>query len=162
MKRIGNIRKVLTPIDFSENSEVIARSAAYMAGAFEAELVLVYVVQDFEDYSGFFVPQMNIPDFKQELLAGAEERMERFCKESDAEFKSLGISSLGSTVLVGDTAERITVYADDNEVDLIIMGTHGYKGLEKIMFGSIADKVVKTAPCPTMTVNPYTCCSPEE
>jgi nucleotide-binding universal stress UspA family protein len=38
---------------------------------------------------------------------------------------------------------------------MIIMGTHGYKGLEKVMFGSVAEKVVKTAPCPVLTINPY-------
>jgi len=38
------------------------------------------------------------------------------------------------------------------------MGTHGYKGLEKIMFGSVADKVVRSASCPVLTINPYTCC----
>ena len=42
------------------------------------------------------------------------------------------------------------------------MGTHGYKGLEKIMFGSIADKVVRSAHCPVMTINPYTCCEVTE
>jgi len=42
------------------------------------------------------------------------------------------------------------------------MGTHGYKGLEKIMFGSVADKVVRSAPCPVMTINPYTCCMKKE
>ena len=43
----------------------------------------------------------------------------------------------------------------DKKVQLIVMGTHGYKGVERIMFGSVADKVVKTACCPVMTINPY-------
>ena len=55
-------------------------------------------------------------------------------------------------------AEKIVEYAGDSECDLIVMGTHGYKGLERIMFGSVADKVVKSAACPVMTINPYTCC----
>ncbi len=159
MKRIADIKNVITPIDFSDNTKLIAESAAYIAGSFQASLYLVYVVQDFEDYSGFFVPQMNIPDFKMELLAGAKERMSSFCKEHEEEFKDLGVSSLQSTVLVGDVAEQIIEFSEGKKGNLIIMGTHGYKGLEKIMFGSIADKVVKTATCPTMTVNPYTCCS---
>ena len=58
-------------------------------------------------------------------------------------------------VLVGDVAEEILQYAHDVESSMIIMGTHGYKGLERIMFGSVADKVVKSACCPVMTINPY-------
>jgi len=62
---------------------------------------------------------------------------------------------------MGDVAEQIVEFAATNKGDLIVMGTHGYKGLEKIMFGSVADKVVRSAPCPVLTINPYTCCKTE-
>ena len=58
-------------------------------------------------------------------------------------------------VLNGDIAEEIIRYAETEGVDMIIMGTHGYKGLEKVLFGSVADKVVKTSSCPVLTINPY-------
>ena len=58
-------------------------------------------------------------------------------------------------MLAGDVGEEVLRYADQKKVQLIVMGTHGYKGLERIMFGSVADKVVKTANCPVMTINPY-------
>ena len=54
-----------------------------------------------------------------------------------------------------DIAEQIMSYAKNNGCDMIIMGTHGYKGLERIIFGSVADKVVKNACCPVLTINPY-------
>ena len=60
---------------------------------------------------------------------------------------------------MGDVAEQIVEYTAEIEADIIIMGTHGYKGLEKIMFGSVADKVVRSALCPVTTINPYTCCT---
>ena len=66
--------------------------------------------------------------------------------------------SLTSVVENDDVGEKIVEYATEIEADLIVMGTHGYKGLEKIMFGSVADKVVRAANCPVMTINPYTCC----
>lgn len=157
MKRINDIKQVVTPIDFSENSPIIAESAAYVAGSFKAALNFVFVVQDFADYSGFFVPQVNAPDLVQELFTSAEERMDTFCQENEGTFKAMGVTVLRSKVLMGDVAERIIEYAVQEQADLIVMGTHGYKGLEKVMFGSIADKVVKAAPCPIMTVNPYTC-----
>ncbi|MBU0664098.1 MAG: universal stress protein [Proteobacteria bacterium] len=162
MKRITDIKRVITPIDFSENAPLIAESAAYVAGTFKAELNLIFVVQDFTDYSGFFVPQMNAPDLVQELFTSAQERMDKFCQDNEESFKALGVTALSSKVLMGDVAEQIIDYAINKQGNLIVMGTHGYKGLEKIMFGSIADKVVKAAPCPIMTVNPYTCCQAQE
>lgn len=160
MKRIPDIKQVITPIDFSENAQLIAESAAYVAGTFKASLNLIFVVQDFADYSGFFVPQMNAPDLVQELFTSAEERMDRFSQENEGAFKAMGVTALHSKILMGDVAEKIIEYAVQTQGNLIVMGTHGYKGLEKIMFGSIADKVVKAAPCPIMTVNPYTCNTP--
>jgi nucleotide-binding universal stress UspA family protein len=51
--------------------------------------------------------------------------------------------------------EEINRFAAEQKADMIVMGTHGYKGLDKILFGSVAEKIVKTAPCPVLTINPY-------
>lgn len=159
MKQIRNIKRIVTPIDFSDNSRLIADSAAFMAGKYEASLYLVFVVQNFEDYSGFFVPQMHVPNLEDELMSGAQERMIQFAEEHRTEFTRIGVNDFSHTVLMGDVAEQIVDYAIEIQADLIIMGTHGYKGLEKIMFGSVADKVVRSALCPVTTINPYTCCT---
>lgn len=150
-----NIQSILTPIDFSDNAGKIAKAAAYVAGTFQAELHLVFVVQNFEDYSGFFVPPINLPNMEEELFASAQQQMETFVEEQKEIFAAAGVATVTSKVLSGDVAEEILRYAAKKKVQLIIMGTHGYKGLEKIMFGSVADKIVKTACCPVMTINPY-------
>jgi nucleotide-binding universal stress UspA family protein len=150
-----NIQSILTPVDFSDNAGKIAQAAAYVAGTFKAELHLVFVVQNFEDYSGFFVPPINLPNMEEELFASAQQQMESFVEEQKEAFAAAGVANVTSKVLSGDVAEEILRYAAKKKVQLIIMGTHGYKGLEKIMFGSVADKVVKTACCPVMTINPY-------
>lgn len=147
---MANFKKIMVPIDFSENSPKVLQSAVEVAEKFEAALSVVFVVQSFEDYSGFFVPHMPISQFEQEMVESAEEKMENFLAEnlkSDVPYNS--------AVLQGDVAERITEYAEKNDISMIVMGTHGYKGLEKVLFGSIAEKVVKTSPCPVLTVNPY-------
>lgn len=162
MKRIDQVKTVVTPIDFSDNSRLVAESAAFMAGSFNASLTLLFIVQKFEDYSGFFVPQMNIPDFEQDLLTQANEKMADFTKEIEPFAHEQGVAEVIGRVLVGDVAEEIVGFSNEQEHGLIAMGTHGYKGLEKIMFGSVADKVVKTASCPVLTINPYTCCPEEE
>lgn len=162
MKQIRNIRRIVTPIDFSDNSRLIADSSAFMASRYGAALNLVFVVQNFEDYSGFFVPQMHVPNLEDELMHGAEDRMEKFIEEMDPVIKEFGVTEVSHKVLMGDVAEQIVDFANEIGADMIIMGTHGYKGLEKIMFGSVADKVVRSALCPVTTINPYTCCTSEE
>ncbi len=145
-----NFKKIMVPIDFSENSPKVLQSAVEVAEKFEAALSVVFVVQSFEDYSGFFVPHMPISQFEQEMVDSAEKKMESFLAEnlnSDVPYNS--------AVLQGDVAEKIIEYAEKNDISMIVMGTHGYKGLEKVLFGSIAEKVVKTSPCPVLTVNPY-------
>lgn len=140
------VKKILVPVDFSENSQKILESAGYFADKCNAEMHVIYVVQSFDDYSGFFVPHMPIAKFEQEMMESAEQKMASFVEVNQAAL---------SKVLIGDVAEEIVNYADREAIDLIIMGTHGYKGLEKIMFGSVAEKVVKSAPCPVLTINPY-------
>ena len=161
MGKVMEVKKVITPIDFSDNSKLIAESAAYLAGKFGASLHLIFVVQNFEDYSGFFVPQMSMPNLEQDLIAGAEEKMASFCAELEESFSKAGVGEVTHQVSMGDVAEQIVEFAATNKGDMIVMGTHGYKGLEKIMFGSVADKVVRSAPCPVLTINPYTCCKTE-
>ena len=143
------IKKILVPVDFSENSQKILESSVYFAGKCNASLSVVFVVQSFEDYSGFFVPHMPIAQFEEEMLLSAEKKMESFLEEN------LGTVPHMSKVLAGDVAEEIGLYVENEGIDLIIMGTHGYKGFEKVLFGSVAEKVVRTAPCPVMTINPY-------
>ena len=155
---IHEITKVVTPVDFSDNSKTIAESAAYIAGKFGAEMHLIFVVQNFEDYSGFFVPQMTLPNLEGELLKSAETKMESFCKELEEGATKAGVKGLVFKVFMGDVSEKIVDYVSEINADMVIMGTHGYKGLEKIMFGSVAAKVVRTAACPVLTINPYTCC----
>jgi nucleotide-binding universal stress UspA family protein len=149
------IKSILTPIDFSENARIIADSAIYVAGTFKAKLFFVFVVQDFEDYTGFMTPPVNMLNLKEEIFDSAEQQMNTFLEEKSTKCAALGIPSVEGKILTGDIAEEIIQYGRTNQCDLIIMGTHGYKGFERIIFGSVADKVVKNACCPVLTINPY-------
>ena len=149
------IRTVLTPIDFSDNTGKIARAAAYVAGSFKADLHFIFVVQNFEDYSGFFVPPVTMPNLEEELFESAQKRMDDFLDEQQQMVAEFGLNNVTGKVLAGDVGEEILRYSDEMGANLIVMGTHGYKGLERIMFGSVADKVVKTSCCPVLTINPY-------
>jgi nucleotide-binding universal stress UspA family protein len=64
-------------------------------------------------------------------------------------------SPFESSILWGQAAERIINYAEIENFDLIVIGTHGHTGLDKMLFGSVAEKVIKLAPCPVLTINTY-------
>jgi len=148
---LKEVKKILAPVDFSDNSQKIFGAAANVARKFGAELVCIYVVQSFyEDYDGFFMPQMPILQFHEEMRASAEKKMIQFMADN------LPQDLVGSsTVLVGDVGEEIVAFAAHEKIDLVVIGTHGYKGLDRVLFGSVAAQVVKTASCPVLTVNPW-------
>ena len=135
------VKKILVPVDFSENSKKILEAAGYFSEMCKAQLNVVFVVQSFDDYSGFFVPHMPVAKFEEEMVQAAEQKMEAFLEDS---------KGVEAKVLIGDVAEEIIRYAEESNMDMIIMGTHGYKGLEKVMFGSVAAKVVRSSPCAVM------------
>ena len=146
---LEDVSKILVPVDFSENSQKILMEGQLLAEKLQAKLAVVFVVQSIDDYSGFFVPHMPLAQFEEELLDGAKKKMKSFLAEN------LKGATCESAVLAGDVAEEILAYAKRGGAGMIVMGTHGYKGLEKVLFGSVAEQVVKNAPCPVLTINPY-------
>ncbi|MCF6291159.1 MAG: universal stress protein [Desulfobacterales bacterium] len=147
---MSQIKTILVPVDFSKNAKIILRHAVSEAEKSAARLVVVYVVEDLEKYSALSIPHISFAELEKDLLRGAEHKMESFLEENLDE--SVAHTS---KILYGDVAEQINSFAKSEGVDLIVIGTHGYKGLERVLFGSVAEKVVKTAPCPVVTINPY-------
>jgi nucleotide-binding universal stress UspA family protein len=143
---MNEIKKILLPIDFSEATLKILRYAIYLAEKNNAKISIVFVSEFPFTYSGH-APE-DQPD---ENMQYAERRMDSFLEEN---LSHLSVPYEG-TILSGHVAEEIISYAKSEEVDLLIIGTHGYRGLEKMLFGSVAEKVIKLAPCPVLTVNTY-------
>lgn len=142
-------QNILYPVDFSENNRRVVPYVQDMAAAHGSTLHLLYVVRDLSHFAGFYVPHPNLDDMVQDVSEGAQRKMEEFCA---AHFPSIKTTT---KVLVGDAADAIVAYARDNLIDLIIMGTHGRRGLEHAIFGSVAEKVVKSSAVPVLTVNPH-------
>lgn len=88
----------------------------------------MFVAQTFEDYSGFFVPPINLPNLEEELYASAQQQMETYVEENKPMFAEAGVLHVTGKVLSGDVGEEILNYALKKKAQLIIMGTHGYKG----------------------------------
>ncbi len=143
------VEKILFPVDFFESSDKILPYVKFMAEKLGAKIELIHVVRGSSDFVGFEMGTAWYSSFEGELLEGAQKTMDRFVEE-----KFAGMD-VGTTVAVGDVAEEIIKHAEKSGTDMIIIGTHGKKGLEKIMFGSVAAGVVKGASCPVLSVNPY-------
>jgi len=146
MKKID---KILFPIDFSEEFETLLPWVSTFVDSFDATLYVLFVAQDLRDFSSFYVPHGNLQQFQEEALKAAQQKMSRTAKETFKAFKKVE-----ARVAQGSPADKIIETAKSEGVDLIIMGTHGRKGLERAIFGSVCDKVVRTAPCPVLTINP--------
>ncbi|MBU2548320.1 MAG: universal stress protein [Proteobacteria bacterium] len=142
-------RKILFPVDLSEVSPRLVPYVKRMAGLLEAEVHVVFVARRMSHYASLYVPDPSIMDFESEIFKGAEKSLAEFMDKHLAEVRSR------SLVLSGEPAEAILKYVEEESIDLIVMGTHGRKGLERIIFGSVAEHVVKKSPVPVMTINPF-------
>lgn len=142
------IKKILCAVDLSDHSKLVAEYAGTMAKSLGASVLVVYTAPSLSQYVGFHVPPNTIENFVGEIVTGAEESMQAFMNENFA-----GVDAK-SQVLVGYAAEEILNRAKDEKVDMIIMGTHGRKGIDRILFGSVAEKVVKNAAMPVLTIRP--------
>lgn len=142
------INKILCAVDLSDHSKEVAAYASLLAKKMGASVTVVYTAPSLSQYVGFHVPPNTIENFVGEIVTGAEKSMEAFVQEN---FE--GIEARGQ-VLIGYAAEEIINRAHEENVDIIVMGTHGRKGIDRILFGSVAEKVVKNADMPVLTVRP--------
>ena len=143
------IKKVVIPVDFSSTMNKVLAYATDMANLFDAHVLFFHVVNDFQGYD-MLVLSPSFASVSEKLKENAESRMDSLVKE----YKNLKGGAEGR-VVVGDAAEEIVDCAAKENADLIIIGSHGSKGLERILMGSTAERVVKTAPCPVLVFNPY-------
>ncbi|MGJ3524516.1 universal stress protein [Nitratidesulfovibrio sp. D1] len=143
-----DFKKILCAVDFSEHSKDVAEYAASLARLTGGSVVVLYAAPSLSQYVGFHVPPNSIENFVGEIVSGAEKAMESFVSENFPGIKAEG------RIVTGYAAEEILGVADKEGADVIIMGTHGRKGLDRILFGSVAEKVVKSARQPVLTIRP--------
>lgn len=141
------IKSILFPTDFSEESTVALRYAVDLAKRYGAKLYLVNIIYDVVKASGWYVPHVSTDKMYQELEEGAKKELERFGVEELS-----GMKDLERAVIKGVPHEEIINFVKKHKIDLIVMGTHGRKGVDRILFGSTAAQVVRFAPCPVLTV----------
>jgi nucleotide-binding universal stress UspA family protein len=134
------IRTIVHPTDFSANSQCAWEMACALARDYGARLLLVHV-------------EAPMPVFA-ELGAIPPEPVDRRALERQlAQIKPTDSTlAVARTLLFGDEPSTINRFAKENDVDLIVMGTHGRSGLGRLLMGSVAEAVLRDAPCPVLTI----------
>lgn len=141
------IRRILYPTDLSEGSANAIPYVADLTRHYGAKLYVVHVVYDITRMSGLYVPHMNLDDLSKEVEAGAKEKIEGFSLEG-----LKGYKEVEHRILKGVPHEEILKFAEDNSIDMIIIGTYSRRGLNRMIFGNTAEKVVRNSRCPVLTV----------
>ncbi|HED07678.1 MAG TPA: universal stress protein [Ignavibacteria bacterium] len=142
-----HIKKILVPIDFSDYSKDALNYAINFIKYFNAKLTLIYVIEPVIYPPDFSATQISIPPTDYELTKTAKESLEHFIEREIP--SNIDVDTVIKT---GKPFVEIIETAEEENIDLIIISSHGHSGIEKILFGSTAEKVVRKAPCPVLTL----------
>jgi len=140
--------KILFCTDFSENSDPARQYAVEYAKAFGATLFIVHVV---DNLSGFPSEAAGFHRHLTEILAQMEEAANEQLRQVAKECTD-GVEDVKAFSRTGIPAQEIVKLADEESVDLIVMGTHGWTGIRHILLGSVAERVLKKTKCPVLVV----------
>jgi nucleotide-binding universal stress UspA family protein len=141
------IKNILVPIDFSDYSKNALRYAVQFAKNFQAKMFLIYVVEPIIYPADFSMGQVAIPSMDADLQNRAKEELKNLANN----FVDTSLE-LETIIKTGKPFVEINETAKEIDADLIIMATHGHTGVEHLLFGSTAEKVVRKAPCPVLTL----------
>lgn len=142
------LKRILFSTDFSECGRAAEKYAVALARQFGAELHILHVLADImttlpEPGTALALPQNYLGEMKEE----AQRALDKIVPDAG------GLRVVRATRM-GNAFAEIIRYADENAIDLIVVGTHGRGGLLHMLLGSVAEKVIRRSPCPVLTVRP--------
>ncbi len=142
-----DINNILCPVDFSEGSTHALRYGVAFASAYNARLELLHVVElpFLPSYSTAGVPDLSLP--VEQIQDDCENRLNQMV-EDHREYHD----HIEGRTVVGAPFVEIVREADEGDFDMLVVGTHGRTGIKHMLIGSVAEKVVRKAPCPVLTV----------
>lgn len=141
------IHHILCPVDFSETADRAMEYAGALAQRFGADLTVLHVVYDPLDITGSHIPHPPLEQLREEMVREAEHTLRG---RVDRTLRFLPRAKIA--VVAGPPFRQIIRYAREHHVDLIVMGTQGLRGLDRLIMGSTAERVVRTAPCPVVSI----------
>jgi nucleotide-binding universal stress UspA family protein len=149
-------RKILCPVDFSEPSLKALKAASELAAHFQSRLYVMHVVppvplpyqpETAPAPAPELTPAFHVPSYQLELTTSTEKALKDLVDELIAPGRQVHL-----VVATGDAAAEIVATADREKADVIVIATHGQTGWRRVVFGSVAEKVVRLAPCPVLTI----------
>jgi len=138
---------ILVAVDFSDSSDNAFQVALSLAKKFSARLIILHVINEPVDLRGFYVPHISFEKLEEEIEEGAKKMMESFCRQHTTDYENYE-----SMIVPGISYNEIISQAEDKGAELIVLGTHGRAGLDHVLFGSTAEKVVRKSKLPVLTV----------
>lgn len=146
------IRRVLAPVDFSDFSMLAVQYAADLATAYGATLAVLHVLDEMAQKSAF-APSGGVPAFvpqSDELARKTQHKLDELITRLN--YDAVNIETF---MVIGSPAQKIVQFSESHSVDLVVMASHGHTGIKRWLLGSVTEKVVRTAPCPTFTVKSF-------
>jgi len=148
------MKKILITLDYEPSATKVAEEGYAIAKALQAKVILMHVVADASYYSASeYTPIMGFTGFNNvdinNLIDGLKDEAQRFLNESKAH---LGDGDIETGVVEGDFAPSILDFAREKEVDMIVMGTYGRRGINKLLMGNLAEKVLHDSPIPVLVI----------
>jgi nucleotide-binding universal stress UspA family protein len=143
------IRKILAPTDFSDHACYALSYARTFANRWDAELHLLNVIEPAVFPTEAGLTPMGMMNLDSELTEAAERAMGELLKREEVQG-----ARIVTAIAHGRASSAIIDYAKANGIDLVVIATHGRTGLEHLIFGSTAERVVRESPCPVLTIRP--------
>jgi nucleotide-binding universal stress UspA family protein len=140
-------QRILVPVDFSDSSARALQYAAERAAESSGSLIIVHVVP--ADYGWLGIGRDESRDLDRSLQRQAADRLRAFANKHVGDNMTADLE-----VRIGQPAEEIIAAANESKCDSIVMSTRGLTGLDRYLLGSVADRVVRLAPCPVVLVRP--------
>jgi nucleotide-binding universal stress UspA family protein len=140
-------KKILVPVDFSPHAQEAIRTAADLSSRYDASVTLVHVYESV----AYTLPEGYLL-YTPQQLADLLSEFDKLLTSARREAEAAGARRVDSKQLQGVAAFEITEFARANGIDLIVMGTHGRTGVRHVLLGSVAERVLRKAPCPVLTV----------
>lgn len=141
------IKTILFPTDFSNGARAAMDHAASLAKDYQARLILLYVIQDISIAEWYIPSSLSMGDLIEDMQKSAWQEMDKWFAEVSQQVKDVD-----KMVVRGVPFVEIIKTAKARNADLIVIGTHGRTGIDHMLFGSTAEKVVRKSPCPVLTV----------
>jgi nucleotide-binding universal stress UspA family protein len=140
------IKTILFATDFSDSSEPAAEYAVFLTKLTGAHLHVLHVINELNEHQRVMVPREAFQLLEKEIEVQTVKELDRFCREQASEIPTT------THAVVGTAFQKILSMSDQIHADLIVMGTHGRTGVEHVIVGSTAERVVRRSKIPVLTV----------